>query len=304
MSEDMEFLSDNSAEGAEATTEPSNGDDNSDVQSQTTSQEPAQEEKICGSKFATLEEAQKGYSELEKKLGQQSGELGELRKQAEKVKELEEKLAGMQLQEANNKGFESVLDYQNSLEIANNTANEFKKYLSEVDYPDEVLRLIEEYRHNPSDELLKTIEAEFTVDTIKKVAGANAIFNGQLQQKYNEALNQQIESSAREYLDTNVTKYAEEFKNPAFAALYGEAFRAYGCDLNTDKFVDLMRSFAQSVIKSNGFRTEINKENTRDTDEIAGLNFGGSSNAAKSSNGKSLCAMSDAELDERLSQLI
>lgn len=304
MSEDMEFLSDNSAEGAEATTEPSNGDDNSDVQSQTTSQKPAQEEKICGSKFATLEEAQKGYSELEKKLGQQSGELGELRKQAEKVKELEEKLAGMQLQEANNKGFESVLDYQNSLEIANNTANEFKKYLSEVDYPDEVLRLIEEYRHNPSDELLKTIEAEFTVDTIKKVAGANAIFNGQLQQKYNEALNQQIESSAREYLDTNVTKYAEEFKNPAFAALYGEAFRAYGCDLNTDKFVDLMRSFAQSVIKSNGFRTEINKENTRDTDEIAGLNFGGSSNAAKSSNGKSLCAMSDAELDERLSQLI
>lgn len=302
MSEDMEFLSDNSAEGAEATTEPSN-DDNSDVQLQTT--EPAKEEaKSGGSKFATLEEAQKGYSELEKKLGLQSNELGELRKQAEKVKTLEEKLAGMQLQEANNKGFESVLDYQNSLEIANNTANEFKKYLDEVDYPDEVLRLIEEYRHNPSDELLKTIEAEFTVDTIKKVAGANAIFNGQLQQKYNEALNQQIESSAREYLDTNVTKYAEEFKNPAFAALYGEAFRAYGCDLNTDKFVDLMRSFAQSVIKSNGFRTEINKENTRDTDEIAGLNFGGSSNAAKSSNGKSLCAMSDAELDERLSQLI
>lgn len=304
MPEDTELLTDNSAEETKVTTtEPSN-DDNSDVQSQTT--EPAKEEaKSGGGKFATLEEAQKGYSELEKKLGLQSNELGELRKQAEKVKTLEEKLAGMQLQEANNKGFNSVLEYQNSLEIANNTADEFKKYLDEVDYPDAVLRLIEEYRHNPSDELLKTIEAEFTVDTIKKVAGANAIFNGQLQQKADEALYAQIETSAKEYLDANVTKYAEEFKNPAFATLYGEAFRAYGCDLDTDKFVGLMRDFAQSVIKSNGFRTGINQENRKATDEIAGLNFGAeNSNSSNKSSGKSLCSLSDAELDERLTQLI
>lgn len=281
--------------------EPSN-DDNSQEGNQ--QQEPVENEsdtKILG-KFATLEEATKGYSELQKKLGQQSEELGELRKQAQKATELEEKFAQMQLQEANDKGFETVSAYQNSKELANFTADEYQKHIKEVDYPDEMERLLAEYRNNPSDELLDTIESQFSVDTIKKVAGQNEIFKGQLQAKENEALKQEIELSAKNYLNENVNKYIEEFKNPAFAALYGEAFRAYGCNLQTDKFVSLMKEYANSVLKANGIKNGIVKENTNETDEIAGLHSA-NRNAVQGS-GKSLLQMSEKELDERLSQLI
>lgn len=298
---DSDVVTDNS--NVELDNEPST-DDNS--QNDNSNQEPEHNNEDdntnTGSKFATLEEATKSYSELQKKLGQQSNELGTLRKSAERVKELEQQLAGLQLQEAQTKGFETVRDYQNSKEIAKNTADVFAKYINEVEFPAEMIRVLDEYRKNPSDELLEQIEAQFSVETIKKVAEANAIFKGQLQAKENEALKNQIEQSAQQYLEANVGRYSEEFNNPAFAALYGEAFRAYGCDLDTDKFVELMHNYADAVIKAHGIKSGINNENTNDTDEISGLTLGG--NANSKSGGKSLLDMSEAELDKALDRLI
>ena len=254
------------------------------------------------SQFATLEEANKAYVELRKLNGQQSTELGELRKKAQRVDELEQRFSNMQLREAQENGFNTVIEYQNSKELANHTADEYAKYINECDFPDEMEKLLAEYRKNPSDELLDTIESQFSVGTIKKVAGQSEIFKGQLQNKENEALLEELRLSATNYLNENVSKYKDEFNNPAFAALYGEAFRAYGCNLQTDRFVKLMRDYANSVIKTNGIKNGINNENVNDTDEIAGL-YNSSVNTGSGS-GKSLTEMSDKELDARLSQLI
>lgn len=253
-------------------------------------------------KFDNLETANKSYSELEKKLGQQSNELGELRKQVEEAAKLKEQIANMQLAEAQKQGFQDVKSYQNHKEIANFVANEYAKHIQECEFPEEMVNLLDEYRRNPSDDLLDTIESQFSVETLKDVAGKNAIYQGQLQLKEQEALDNEVKASAKQYLNENVSKYEKEFQNPAFAALYAEAFRAYGCDLDTDKFVEMVKEFAKSVIKQNGIWTEINKENNKATDEIAGLTMG--SNATKQENGKSLLQMSEQELDKRLDELI
>lgn len=302
---DSETLTDNS-DYVENGNEPT--DNEGDNSSQQNDQEPdknnddATADHKNQSKFATLEEATKAHAELQKKLGLQSNELGDLRKQAEEAKQLRERIANLELQEAKNKGFETVKDYQTSKEEANFTANEYAKYIEEVEYPDEMIKMLKEYRDNPSSELLDAIESRFSVETIKNVAGQNAIFKGQLAARENQALEEQVTESARAYLNENVLKYKEEFNNPAFAALYGEAFRAYGCDLQTDKFVELMKNYADSVIKANGMKNKISKENSDETDEIAGLNNSSASN--KYHSGKSLVNMSASELDKRLDEII
>ena len=249
-------------------------------------------------KFKTYEDALAGYAELEKKLGEQSNELGELRKQAEVAKELQKQIDAQKLQEAQSKGFDSVEEFETNHEVVNFEADEYAKYLDKCDYPEEMVKLLAEYRKNPSPETLSLIEADFPVEVLKQVAGNVAILKGQLQEKRNEALSNQVYNSAKEYLDVNVNKYEQEFKNPAFAALYGEAFRAYGCDLDTDKFVSLMRQYAQSVIKANGIKNSIALENSNATDEIAGLTGVGSSQPAPQE--KNILEMTEDEVRKEL----
>lgn len=259
-------VADNSADLG--TQEPSN-DDNS----QTQNQEPAQTQEATEQvgKFKTLEDANKSYLELEKKFGEQSNEVGDLRKKADLAEKLQRQIDEQALKTAQDNGFNTVQEFENHQEVIKFEADSYAKYLKECEFPEEMVNMLAEYRRNPSKDLLNAIEAEFSVDTVKKVAGDVAILKGQLQQKENEALESQVYNSAREYLDVNVNKYSEKFQNPAFAALYGEAFRAFGCDLDTDKFVSLMDDYASSVLKAAGIKNGIALENSQITDEIAGL---------------------------------
>ena len=279
----------------EENTEPSNDDNSQENDQEPVSKEESEAEK---SRFASIEEATKAHAELQKKLGLQSNELGELRK---RVAEAEEREASKKLQEAQSKGFETINEYENSKEVATFTADRYAEHINECEFPDEMNKLLEEYRKDPSDELLEAIESQFSLGTIKKVAGKTEHFKGELQARDNEALMKEIKDSAANYLNENVSKHQELFKNPAFAALYGEAFRAYGCDLDTDKFVELMVNFAETVKKAEAIKKGINDENDDETSEIAGVSSVGSSGTK---GGKSLLAMSSAELDKRLDDLI
>jgi hypothetical protein len=276
-----------------------NSEENNNVEPENNVEEEPQQQQ---GKFSTLEDANKGYAELEKKLGQQSNELGELRKQAEEVAKFKEQMENMQLLEAQKNGFQDVKTYENHKEVANFVAEEYAKHIQECEFPDEMVKLLDEYRKNPSNDLLETIESQFPLETIKDVAGKNQLFKGQLEQREVQALEDEVMQSARDYLNENVTKYVEDFKNPAFAALYAEAFKAYGCDLQTDTFVNLMRAFADEVLKQHGIKNGISQENKNATDEIAGLTMGADTN--KKSNGKSLLQMSGQELEDRISELI
>lgn len=239
-----------------------------------TQDKPVENENENQGQFKTLEDATKSYSELQKKLGQQSNELGELRKIKEAYDKEQAEKQQKELEKAQSKGFETVQAYQNNKDLSSNLVALYSKHLNKVDFPEEVVKLLQQYNENPTQELLETIEAEFPLSVVKEVTLDNEKFKGQLQEKENEALAQQITQSARDYLNANVNKYKEEFKNPQFARLYGEAFKLAGCNLNTDLFVSLMKEYKDAIISEYGVKNGINDENKTATDEIAGLTSG------------------------------
>lgn len=133
---------DNSNDIAGENTEPSenNSDDNSDngtqepVKSNEAENNDGAEAKDK-SKFSTLEEAVKSYSELEKKLGQQSNELGELRRKAQEADEIRAK----QLDFIKSYGFNSIEEFENHqqeqqdiLELAQIESDLFAQHINEV----------------------------------------------------------------------------------------------------------------------------------------------------------------------------
>lgn len=292
--------SDNSGE---QTQEPANKETQTTQDGKEQQQENQEQEDAAKKpKFDNLEAALQGYSNLEKKIGEQSNELGQLREKAKELDEIKKSLDAQALQEANSKGFDTVKEFENHKEVIKAEADAYAKRIQECEFPEEMVNLLAEYRKNPSIELRQTIESQFSTDTLKDVAGEMAILRGQLQQKENEALQEQLETSAKAYLDENVNKYAEEFKNPAFAKLYGEAFRAYGCDLNTELFVQIMHEFKDYVLKEAGIKTEIENQNNSETDEIEGLtNMGGSSPQTISGN---ILTMGEKEMAAAIKQLI
>ena len=247
-------------------TEPTDNVDNSETQED---KEPDTEENQ--GKFSSLEESNKAYAELEKKLGEQSNELGELRKQAEAYMNLQKELEQQELAKAQEKGFDSIQEWNDSKEIAQFRADELAKHLNVLDYPDEMIKLLAEYRENPSEDLYKLIRDEFPIEVLEDVAEKTAVIKGQLQQKQQEALNQQAVEQLQGYLEVEVPKYAEELKNPAVVALFAEGLTAYGTNLQTDKFFKLLNDYKTSILQQAGIQTGINDENSNDTDELTGI---------------------------------
>lgn len=274
--------------------------DNQEPENDTNDNEQGSEPKA---KFKTLEEAIIAHSALEKKLGENSKELGELRKQKGEYDNFKEQ----QLKFVQKHGFNTVeefeeyqLEEQYNKDLAGFEADEYLKYIDEVQDPDEMKKVLLKYRQNPDKEILDFIEAEFPMDVIKNVAGKLELAKGQLQNKKNEAQKEQFMNSAKEYLDVNVNKYSEEFKNPAFTELYTEAFKALGTDLDTDLFISLLNKYTESVIKNANLQKNMQKENDEATDEMAGLSVGQTQNLSE----KPLKAMSDKELASYIKKFV
>lgn len=277
--------------------------DNSDKQlQQEQAGEPTHNQDQQKPKFTTFEESLKGYDELEKRLGQQSNELGQLRKQ---VKEYQQK----ELELANKNGFETVedfnnyqLDKQDELYLANTIADEYQKRLNLCNYPEDVAKMLNDYRLNPSDELLSDIESEFPVQEVKKLAILETQIKGQLEDKKNQALTEETKLKLEGFLNPIVEANIERFKNPAFAKLFGEGVLAYGTNLDVDRYISLIDDYAKSINVANNIKKGIDNDNKSATDEIAGLSFNNNSNNNVSN--KSIDEMSDAELERLISKVI
>lgn len=261
-------------------------------------EENSETQETTEGKYKTLEQANKAYADLEKKLGEQSTELGELRKMRDEYNAEREQKQAKALENAQNNGFNSVIEYENHNELVNFVADEYEKELANCTYPDEVHNLIEQYRKTPNNEILKSIKNEFDSDIIEKIAIAKQGKEAELQQRiYDE-----VRQSASNYLNENVNKYADNFKNPAFAELYAEAFRAYGLRLDTERFVNLMNAYADFCIKSAKISNGIDGDNNSATDEIAGLtNTGGNTKEIASG---SVLDLPEAEMNKVINKYL
>jgi hypothetical protein len=299
MTETIETNADTSME-VETTQEPTDVDTSNVVNDNEPAETDTVEntEEVTEGKYKTLEQANKAYSDLEKKLGEQSAELGELRKMRDEYNAEKEQRQAQALANAQNQGFNTVLEYENHNEMVNFIADEFEKNIGECSYPDEVHNLIEQYRKTPDDNILKTIKSEFDIDTIEKIALQS---KAKEQELYQKVVNQ-VKESAGAFLQRNINENAERFQNPAFAELYGEAFLALGENLDTSRFCTLLDNYTASIMKSAQINQGIVNENISATDEIAGLTSTGGNTQASS--GRNILDLPDAEMKKVISKYI
>lgn len=296
MTETIETNADNSMEIE--TQEPENApetSDNADTDNSDNGVVNDKEPVETNGQFNDLAEANKAYAELRKLNGEQSTELGELRKLKEEfdAKKMQEEAEA--LKNAQNNGFNSVIEYENHEELVNFIADEFEKNIAECSYPDEVRNLIQQYRKSADDTILKTIKNEFDVDTIEKIALASKDKENELYQN----VIKQVQASAGAFLQKNINENADRFQNPAFAELYGEAFLALGENLDTQRFITLLDNYTTSLLKRNQINQGIVNDNVNATNEIAGLS-GGNYSTNSNINEKDILSMSDSEMKKEI----
>ncbi len=233
--------------------------------------------------FTDLETANNSYRELQKKLGEQGLELGNLRKQSEELTNLKER----QSKFLQSLGFNSIDEFEEKQrelqydeDVSKFEANQYLEYIDNAEFPDEVKKLVMLYHSsNPEEkrQVLDSIEANFSTDIIKKIASNVAMYKGQLDIKRRQALEDKQLNEARSYLQEVTQKYQDEFKNESFVKFYGEAFKALGFDLNSDYFMelvlDLKKSWQAEALKAHNIQVENENAKDRISDSTSSRNF-------------------------------
>lgn len=255
--------------------------------------------------FTDLETANKSYKELQKKLGEQGAELGNLRKQGEELNRLREN----QNRFLNNLGFKSMEEFENAQfsaqyndEIAKFEVSQYLEHANEAEFPDEVKKLITLY-HSSSDpadkkQVLESIEANFSTETIKKIAADSALFKGQLDYQLQQAQNEENNAKMQNYLQNALKKYPDYFKDKNFNQLFGDAFSIYGAELNPDYVVNfyngLVKSIEADVMKKHNIRIENENAKDRISDGI---------NSRVNTDTKDILEMSEEEIRKELKRI-
>ena len=96
-------------------------------------------------------------------------------------------------------------------------------------------------------------------------------------------------------------KYPDYFADPSFKQIYTEAFKAIGADLDVDKLVSLVESYASARIYAHEKSKAANAETQQ---AIGGMKFDKNDKNISTPIKKSIQQMTPKELDELLDRLI
>ncbi len=143
---------------------------------------------------------------------------------------------------------------------------------------------------------------------LEKLQGNQSSELGMLREKVasmnaNNATFKALESiyANRKEIQETAKKYSEYFSDPSFKQIYFEAFKAFGTDLDVDRLVNLVESYASSRI----FAYEKSKSANAETQQaISGMRFDKNDKTVNTPVRKSIQQMSPKELDEMLDKLI
>ena len=98
-----------------------------------------------------------------------------------------------------------------------------------------------------------------------------------------------------------VQKYPKYFSDPSFKQLYAEAYKAFGTELDVDRLVNLVESYASARI----FAHEKSKAAEAETQQAThGMKFDKNDKTVTAPVRKSIQQMTPKELDEMLEKLI
>ena len=120
--------------------------------------------------------------------------------------------------------------------------------------------------------------------------------------KENEALSfLQTIIDNKAQIQESAKKYPEYFADPSFKQIYTEAYRGFGADLDVDRLVNLIESYASARI----YAYEKSKSAKAETQQaIGGMQFDKNDKNVKTPVRKSIQQMTPKELDEMLEKLI
>ena len=107
--------------------------------------------------------------------------------------------------------------------------------------------------------------------------------------------------SNKELIQQSAKKYPEYFSDPSFKQLYTEAYKALGADLDIDRLVNLVESYASARIFAHEKAKASDAENKK---AISEMTFDKNAKTVTTPVKKSIQQMSPKELDEMLEKLI
>ena len=250
---------------------------------------------------ADINKILKSYKELEgykSKLEKERADLLKIKEQADKEAQAKE-------QQARNAGYESVLDMQQKYEIAQIEANEYAKYLSVTDDPQEVLKMLQAYASNPSPELMKEIELEFAPEINKQIA----IISDRKARDFEIFKAQQAETQKYSNIETVISKSIEKnnelfnyepFKQLVIRTLarYGDNFTYEDSEILMDTMVQMKELFQKEF--ENNKNAQI--QNNSATDKLSSIS--GQNSAPSASTPADISKLSDKELAKVIRQFI
>lgn len=250
---------------------------------------------------ADINKILKSYKELEgykSKLEKERADLLKIKEQADKEAQAKE-------QQARNAGYESVLDMQQKYEIAQIEANEYAKYLSVTDDPQEVLKMLQAYASNPSPELMKEIELEFAPEINKQIA----IISDRKARDFEILKAQQAETQKYSNIETVISKSIEKnndlfnyepFKQLVIRTLarYGDNFTYEDSEILMDTMVQMKELFQKEF--ENNKNAQI--QNNSATDKLSSIS--GQNSAPSASTPTDISKLSDKELAKVIRQFI
>lgn len=251
----------------------------------------------------------KSYKELEPLVNEKSAwekekaELLEYKKQLEAINQQRE-------QNAQQAGFDSALDMQQSYQVAQFEAKEYAKYLQYLD--DEtrqtVQGLLYQYANNPSDAIMQEIEIEFAPEINKRIAIQADRMKRQFEaQKQTQAQTQQM-SNIEDIISKSVDANNDLFNYEPFKDLFINTLHRFG-----DRFTYQDAEVLMTAVKNlkSAFEAEFQKNNASNdankkaTDALAAITGQSSApNSSVQSEKVDIKTISDSELNKLLDKYI
>mgnify|MGYP006916117547 CR=1 FL=1 len=239
--------------------------------------ETKQENNInCPDKFKNqdgtinIETVLKSYNELEPLLNEKADwqkertELLEAKKQLDEINRLKE-------EQAKQAGYSSNQAMEQVFQIAKLEADEYAKYLQFTENPEEVKQKLINYANNPTDELMREIEMEFSPEVNKKVA----VLSERQKNQFEKQAETQKFANIESVINQSVTENKELFNYEPFKQLFINTLYKFG---DSFTFEDAKALISTVLEMKNLFKSEFEQQlnskqqNDKATDKLASIN--------------------------------
>lgn len=225
-----------------------------------------------------------------------------------KAKSQLDEMQKQQEQNAKQAGFNSALDMQQTYQVAQFEANEYRKYLQYLD--DEtranVQSLLYQYSNNPSSEIMKEIEVEFAPEINKHIA----IQKFQIEQQFEAEKNKIAETAKMSNIENVISKSVEAnnklFDYEPFKNLFINTLNKFGDRFTYEDSEALMNTVvALKNLFEEEFKANVasNNANNDATDKLASISGQGSA-LSDSVDNIDLNKISSTQLDKLLDKYI